>query len=207
VPLVSVSASGEEQVTPDRARVMVGVQTQAPTAAQASTANARLQRAVLDTIRALGIAAEQITTTGYNVFPDQDFDPQTRRPRLRGYNVQNTVVVDVRRLELAGPVLDAALARGREQVGGFQFYSSQAEAVRRRALAKAVENARQDAEAIAAAAGGRPCAGGALDRVRLPAPAELKMMSSRMAASDAAPTRSVRALRRCRRRCRRAGGS
>jgi uncharacterized protein YggE len=176
-------------VTPDRARVTVGVQTQAPTAAQASAANARLQRAVLDTLRGLGIAAEQITTTGYNVYPDQDFDPQTRRPRLRGYNVQNTVVVDVRRLELAGPVLDAALARGANSVGGFQFYSSQAEAVRRRALAKAVESARQDAEAIAAAAGGRLG-----DLVELstefgfrPRPMA-EMLSSRMAASDAAPT-------------------
>jgi uncharacterized protein YggE len=113
VPLVTVSATGEEQVTPDRAKVMLGVQTQAPTAAQAAAANARLQRAVLDTLRGLGIAAEQISTSGYNVFPDQEFDPQTRRTRLKGYNVQNTVVVDVRRLEQVGPVLDAALGRAR----------------------------------------------------------------------------------------------
>jgi uncharacterized protein YggE len=189
VPLVTVSATGEEQVTPDRAKVLLGVQTQALTAAQAAAANARLQRAVLDTLRGLGIAAEQISTTGYNVFPDQDFDPQTRRTRLKGYNVQNTVVVDVRRLEQVGPVLDAALGRGANTVGGLQFYSSQQEAARRRALARAVENARQDAAAMAAAAGGQL---GELVEVSSefgfrPRPVEEAVMM-RSAARDAMPT-------------------
>jgi hypothetical protein len=146
---------GEDEVTPDRVRISIGVQTQAATAADAAARNARLQRAVLDTVRALGIPAERITTQGYNVYPEQDFDPQTRRPRVRGYNVQNTIVVDLWDVSRAGAVLDAALAKGANNIGGLQFYSSQAEQSRRRALAQAVERARLDAEAMAAAAGGR----------------------------------------------------
>lgn len=151
---VQVVATGEEQITPDRAKVSIGVQTQAPTAADASSRNARLQRAVMDTLRALGIAADQLSTTGYNVYPEQQFNEQTRRPRIVGYNVQNTILVDVRRIDQVGPVLDAALAKGANNVSGLHFYSSTAEAARRRALARAVENARADAEAMARAAGG-----------------------------------------------------
>ena len=151
---IAVSASGEDQVTPDRAKLSIGVQTQAPTAAAASTRNAQLQRAVFDTLRALGLAADQLTTSGYNVYPEQVYDQPTRRTRITGYNVQNTIVVDLRKIDQVGPVLDAVLSKGANLVSSLQFYSSQAEASRRRALGKAVENARADAEAMARASGG-----------------------------------------------------
>jgi hypothetical protein len=155
VPGIAVSAVGEEQVTPDRARLSIGVQTQAATAADASARNARTQRAIFDTLRAMGILQEQITTSGYNVFPEQVYDQPTRRTRITGYNVQNTVVVDLRRIDQVGPVLDAVLSKGANLVSSLQFYSSQSEDVRRRALANAVQRARADAEAMARAAGGR----------------------------------------------------
>lgn len=155
VATISVAGTGEDEVIPDRARLSLGVQTQAPTAAEAAARNARLQRAILDTLRALGVPQEQIRTSGYNVFPDQQFDPATQRARIRGYNVQNTVTIELRRLEQVSTVLDAALSKGANNAYGLQFFSSTPEVSRRRALARAVERARADAEAMAAAAGGQ----------------------------------------------------
>ena len=155
VPTIAVNGAGEATVVPDRARLSIGVQTQAATAAEASSRNATLQRAVMDAIRGQGIAAEQISTSGYNVYPEQTYDQATRRTRITGYNVQNTVTVELRQVAQVGPVLDAVLARGANLVSSLQFYSSQAEAVRRQALQNAVQRARADAEAMASAAGGR----------------------------------------------------
>lgn len=155
VPQIAVSAVGEAEVVPDRARVSIGVHTQAATAADAASRNAALQRAVIDAVRALGIPAERITTSGYSVFPEHTYDNATRRSRITGYNVQNTVVVDVWQVDRVGAVLDAALAKGANLVSSLAFYSSQEEAGRRRALATAVARARADAEAMATAAGGR----------------------------------------------------
>lgn len=155
VPEIAVSAQGEAEVTPDRARVSIGVQTQAATAADAASRNATLQQAVINAVKALGIPAERITTSGYNVFPEQTYDQTTRRSRITGYNVMNTVVVDVWNVEQVGKVLDAALSKGANLVSSLGFYSSQAEAARRRALQSAVARARADAEAMATAAGGR----------------------------------------------------
>lgn len=155
VPTIAVSGTGEATVVPDRARLSIGVQTQAGTAAEASQRNATLQQAVIAAIRGRGVPADQITTSGYNVFPEQTYDQATRRTRITGYNVQNTVTVELRDVTQVGPVLDAVLARGANLVSSLELYSSQAEAVRRRALANAVERARADAEAMAAAAGGR----------------------------------------------------
>jgi uncharacterized protein YggE len=186
---IAVSAVGEEEVTPDRARVTIGVQTQAATSAQAADRNARIHRAVLDTLRALGIPAELISTTGFNVYPEQVYDQATRRTRITGYNVQNMVVVEVRRIDQVGPVLDASLAKGANQIASLQLYSSQAEQARRRALAKAVERARADAEAIARAAGGS--IGGVLELTSGVEPSRPRpmMVEAQMArAGDAAST-------------------
>jgi hypothetical protein len=190
-PVIAVTGTGEAEVVPDRARLSIGVQTQASTAAEASARNARLQRAVIDTIRALGVAAEQIRTQGVNVYPEQVFDPQGRRPRVSGYNVQNTVVVELRRVDQVGPALDAVLAKGANLVSSLQFYSSQAEAVQRRALQSAIARARADAEAMAVAAGGRL---GALLELSSgmgfrPRPSmEFAAATMRAQAADAAPT-------------------
>jgi uncharacterized protein YggE len=51
-------------------------------------------------------------------------------------------------------LLDAALAKGANEITSLQFASSKADSVRRSALAKAVTNARADAEALARASGG-----------------------------------------------------
>ncbi len=153
-PAIAVSATGEAEVRPDRARVSIGVQTQAPTAAEAASRNATLQQAVINAVKATGIAAERITTSGYNVYPEQVYDNTTRRSRITGYNVQNTVMVDVWQVEKVGAVLDAALSKGANLVSSFSLYSSEEESARRRALSNAVSRARADAEAMAQAAGG-----------------------------------------------------
>ena len=188
-PVIATAATGEERVVPDRARLSIGVQTQAPTAADASARNARLQRAVMDTLRALGIPQDQITTSGYNVYPEQTYDQTTRRSRITGYNVQNTVVVELRRVEQVGPALDAVLAKGANLVSSLAFYYSDAEGARRRALADAVRRARLDAEALATAAGGQlgPLVELTSSFVERPRPMEVAMMA-RVAAADAAPT-------------------
>jgi uncharacterized protein YggE len=154
-PQIVVSATGEERIVPDRARISIGVQTQALTAAEAAAANDRLQRAVIDTLKALGITNEQLSTTGYNVYPDQQYDEVNKRSRIVGYNVQNTLVVEVRRIAQVGAVLDAALSKGANLISSLTFYASEIEAPKRRAMASAVERARADAEALARAAGGR----------------------------------------------------
>jgi hypothetical protein len=155
-PQIVASARGEARVTPDRGTIYIGVQTRAKNAADASAENARKQRAVLDTLRALGVRSEHLSTVEYNVYPEQQYDPQRgdTAPRIIGYNVVNTVRVDVQRLEQLGRLIDAALAKGANGINQLQFQSSKADSVRRSALADAVAKARADAEAMASAAGG-----------------------------------------------------
>jgi uncharacterized protein len=153
-PRIMTSGEGQTRVTPDRATVLVGVQTRALTAAVAGADNARRQKAILDTLKAIGIPADQLMTQNYSVSPEMRYEPNGSNPKVTGYIVSNTVRVELKRMDQVGSVIDASLAKGANQIAGIQFSVSNIAEVRRIALSDAVRNARADAEAIAKAAGG-----------------------------------------------------
>ncbi len=154
-PQVVTSASGEVRLRPDRARILIGVQTRAPTAAAAARDNNARQQAVIAAIAATGVAKDDIATESYDVATDMRSDKPGQPPVVLGYVVTNVVRVEVRRTDQVAPIIDAALAKGANQINALEFYSSNADAARRQALTEAVGKARGDAEAMARAAGGR----------------------------------------------------
>lgn len=158
-PQIVVEGRGEARVVPDRATMRIAVQTRQKTAALSAAENARRQRAVIDTLRALGIPASRISTVDYSIYPEQSYpEPrptgEAREPVTTGYVVNNTVLVEVHKLEQVGALIDAALAKGANMITSLDFGSSNTDADRRRALAEAIKSARGDADAMAAAAGG-----------------------------------------------------
>jgi uncharacterized protein YggE len=142
------------EVTPDRAMITVSVETKDRTAALAGTMNARIQTAVIDTLKKLGIAPAQLRTSGVQITPEYQYPPNGK-PILTGYRAANSIRVEIRQLTLVGGVIDGALARGATRVDGLSFFASDTELATREAYKKAVTRARLDAEAIAQAAGGR----------------------------------------------------
>ena len=152
-PAIAVSAVGESRITPDRAMLHVAVESQGETAAAAAATNAAKQTKVIDAVKAVGVAAAQIRTAGYNVFPEYA-QGAGRAPRVTGYRANNTVQVEIRTLADIGKIIDASLAAGATNIGGIGLFASNTDAARREALQQAVAKARAEAEAAAAAAGG-----------------------------------------------------
>ncbi len=149
---IVTSGTGEATLVPDRGYINFAVETRAKTAAQAGADNARTQAAVIAALRAKGVAAEHITTSGYSVGPDEQYPNGERK--LLGYIARNSVIVDVQKLDQVGSLIDTALAAGANSIGGLRYYSTQMESIRRTALERAVSQARGDAEVLARAAGG-----------------------------------------------------
>ena len=185
-PQIVTTASGEATVIPDRGVITFAVETRASTAAAAAGDNARRQKRVIDAIRARGVAAERISTSGYSVLPDERYDDGQRR--VVGYIARNAVVVDVHQIDQVGTLIDTALGAGSNMVSGLRFYSTRFEEVRRSALQQAIERARGDAEVIARAAGGS--IGEALELSTNEAGTPRPMMEyadARLASANAAP--------------------
>jgi uncharacterized protein YggE len=153
-PQIITTATGEAELTPDRATVYIGVETRATTASLAARENAQRQSAVIDGIVGAGVPRSQIATENYSVAPNVRFDPATQKSTVDGYVVTNTVRVELQRIDQVSAVLDAALAKGANQINSLDFYASNADSARRVALSRAVIRARADAEAVARAAGG-----------------------------------------------------
>lgn len=154
-PQIVTTGTGEVRLVPDRATVLVAVETRGATAKEAAAENARIQTATLNALQELGIPRERLSTVGFDVQPDYRYDPQGRTaPKVIGYVVRNTVRAEVRPLDMLSRVLDVALAHGANAISGVQFESSKAQEGQRQALANAVADARAQAESMAKAAGG-----------------------------------------------------
>jgi uncharacterized protein YggE len=153
-PQIVTSARGEIQATPDEATILFAVETRAATAAEAGARNARVQNAVLDTLRKMRFPANDIGTLGYSVQPEYRYPERGGEPTIVGYVARNSVRLKVRRIDQVGPAIDAALKAGANRVAGLNFESSKYDELRRQALQAAVRNARADAVAMATAAGG-----------------------------------------------------
>jgi uncharacterized protein len=151
-PQVVTTGRGESRIAPDRATVMVAVETRATTAAAAGAENARRTTATIAALRAAGLAADEISTMGYTVNPEYQYGPNTK-PRITGYTARNTVRAEVKKIDQTGKVIDAALAGGANTIGGVEFSASNVDEARRDALAKAVALACGDAAAMARAVG------------------------------------------------------
>ena len=156
-PEITAAGRGEISVTPDRASILVSVESRAPSAAAAASANAAKMASVLKALRAAGLAETDVTTAGYNVAQD----PRTMRPGQSPaaqipieFLARNTVRANVKRIDDAGKVVDAALAAGATSIASVQFSSPNTDEARRNALTMAVSQAQRDAETLARAAGG-----------------------------------------------------
>src|SRR5262245_9141377 len=66
-PYIAASAVGETRVVPDRALLNVAVESQGESAAKVGADNAAKQTRVIDAVKAAGVPAAQIRTSGYNV--------------------------------------------------------------------------------------------------------------------------------------------
>lgn len=151
--LASVTGEGEVKAQPDMAYVNLGVEARRPTLAAArAEVNDAVER-LLALTRELRIDPKYVDSTQLQVRPEYSWNEKESKQVLLGYFVSRQVDVELRDLERLGPLLERAVSAGANQVGGAQLDSSKRKELEREALARAVEDARLDAEALARAAG------------------------------------------------------
>lgn len=153
--LINVTGEGDLKAMPDMAYVTLGVEARKPSLAEArAQATATVER-VLALTRELEIDPKQVDSSQLQVQPEYRWNEKDSQRVLLGYVVARQVEVEVRDLEKLGALLERAVSAGVNQVGGARLDSSKRKQLEREALALAVEDARQDAEALARAAGVR----------------------------------------------------
>jgi uncharacterized protein YggE len=150
-PVIVTNGEGLVKRAPDRAWVTIGAESRARTAAEAQRLNTDAMTAVLGRIKAAGIPADAVQTTGYNLQPE--FDYANGKQTLRGYVARNQVQVRVDTLAKTGDVITAAVATGATNVSGVRFDLKDRDGAEREALRLAVRDARGRADAAASGGG------------------------------------------------------
>ena len=148
-PSISAVGSATVSVTPDVARVDVGVVTQAATAQDATLQNAMQASAVIAALQSIVGSSNNIKTISYFLSPVYNNPPPGQSATIIGYMVTNTVEATVTDLTQVGKLIDTAIQSGANRVQGISFDLQDRNPIISQALKSAAARARTQADAIA----------------------------------------------------------
>ena len=143
---ITVGGTASVTAVPTQATLWVGVESQGETARAALAANAAEMRRVLTALRDAG--ATELQTQSVSLSPRY-----VDSGSVQGYSAHNAVSATVKQVARVGAVVDAAVAAGANQISGPTLSHADPDALYRQALAAAVADAREKADALAHAAG------------------------------------------------------
>lgn len=151
---LTVYGYGEARANPDMATVTVGVSisnAEISSAVQESNATiAEISAAMTE----LGIAPEDIQTTGFNVWPEDVWDPETGQPTgEKRYHVDSTMQINIRNVDGVGRALESALTHGANNIYGLSFGLQETAELAEQARRAAIEDANNRAQSMADALG------------------------------------------------------
>lgn len=149
---ITVTGEGQVAAAPDMATLTLGVTTQGATATEAMQANATQLTAVMDRLKAAGIAEADIQTTGLQLNPNWT-QAENQARRIDGYSADNMLTVRVRKIDGLGGVLDTVVADGANSLNGISFDIADPKPLMDEARKRAVEDAKDRARQLAEAAG------------------------------------------------------
>ena len=152
-PVVEITASETVQSAPDQATVGAGVTTRARTAVQALRDNGTKMDAVISKLRALGVAREDIQTSGVNLQAAFQYNNNNTPPIFQGYDVTNQVSVTVKDVDKVGSMFDALVGAGANNLSGPFFSRKDDKAPRAQARESAFKIAEAQARDYARMAG------------------------------------------------------
>jgi uncharacterized protein YggE len=149
---VTASGTGIVTLKPDTATIMLGVSEAAKGAVQAqSTVNKKIEAIKKALIKA-GAKESDISISDLSVWGNYDYS-DGQEQKLVGYTASHTLNIMTSDMAKVGPLIDASLSAGANQLQGVTFSVKNNDAAYEKALKLAVEKAREKADVMAAAAG------------------------------------------------------
>lgn len=147
---VQVTGSAMINITPDRALIQLGVQSNGVSPDAVQLENTKAIRKVIDAIKSQGVDPKDIATDIYVIEPIyEDYDSLY----IKGYRINNMVAITLRDITKTSAILGATLKAGANQVIDVEFYTSELRKYRDQAREMAMQAANEKAQALAKAAG------------------------------------------------------
>lgn len=149
---ISVEGKGTALVTPDIARVTLGVNTQGKNSKDIVKENTKKINDIMKALTDLGIEKKDIKTTSYYLNPNYQYT-ETKGSVQDGYMLDQSIEVTVRNFEIIGDVIAKSTEVGANTIGGANFTVEDPETAKAEAREKAIKNANKKAQQMADATG------------------------------------------------------
>jgi len=146
---IHVSGIGEVRVVPDMARLTLEVRREGTDAAALKSELDEVTARVLELARELDIAERHVTAAAVNIYPRYRPRPQDQEPVPDGVIASRTIEVTVEQLDVLAQLINGALERGANGVGGVQLDASNRPELEHEALDLAIDDAVQEARRMA----------------------------------------------------------
>jgi len=148
-----VSGEGKVSVTPDIAKVTLGIQESGASLKTVQNAVNTKSKALTDVIKKLGIGESDIKTTSYNVYPQYDWSAPTQR--ITGYQVSTDYEITIKDFDKVNDIITAGTGAGANVVGNVSFDLNDSTKTEKMNEARtlAVKDAKAKAEGLAKSAG------------------------------------------------------
>lgn len=148
----SVIGEGKVEVKPDMASINAGVTATAPTVDEVKRKIDDASNKIVAAVKGLGIPAEDIQTSNYSTYPNQDYSAG-KAGQITGYTGNVNIQVKVKNYnqnpDLLPRVVDAVTKAGANQIFGTSFTVEKPEKYREEARNLAIANAKEQAEKLA----------------------------------------------------------
>lgn len=151
-----VTTQGQSELTtdPDFVSVYFLIETLNDSAQIAKDENAEISEEVLSGLLELSLKKEDIETVNYNIY--ESYKWENNQQKREGFKVSNNLKVKIENLELVGRVIDVIIDnKALVQSINFEISKETENNLKKEALAKAAQDAREKAEALAEGSGGR----------------------------------------------------
>ena len=152
---ISVTGQGKVSATPDLATVNLGVITNGDTASSVQDESSKKINKIIDFVKQQGISKEDVTTSGFSIYPQQDY--QGGKSTITGYQASQTITIKVRGVDKStdklSKILGGVAATGANQINGVFFSFDDPDQLKGEARKQGIEKAKQKAVELAAAAG------------------------------------------------------
>lgn len=147
--VVTVTGYAQQEVAPDTAYITIGTSSTDADAQQARSQNNQVMTNVTNAIKAMGIPADNLKTTGFYMSPNYD----VKGAKVVSYTVTNSLTVKVSDLSLISQVIGKAGSLGANQIDNIRFTNEHSDQIKDNLIKEAVHNGQRAAQAAAAASG------------------------------------------------------
>ena len=148
---ITVNASSEVKVVPDKASFSAEVYVQGNSPEEVQAASEAPVSAVIDALTGAGVEEKSIQTSYANLSPVYDWSNETQQ--LVGYEMRTGIQVSDVAVDEVAALMEACTAAGATGINGPSYYASNYDEAYAQALAEAVSASKGKAEAVAQAAG------------------------------------------------------